>query len=215
VRALREGRGREGENLYPAFPYPAYTRLADEDLRALWAFLRAQPPVRQENRPHRLAWFARARPLLWPWRLLYFRPGPFEPDPSRPASWNRGAYLVEAAVHCGECHTPRSALGGPRASMRCAGSSRGPEGSTVPNVTPDPKTGIGRWSRSDLETYFRTGLAPDGDSAGGLMAEVIDGGLRHLRPEDLRAIAEYVLTLPPVENQVHKPKAQKKKGEFD
>jgi len=214
VRALRQGLGRRGENLYPAFPYPSYTLLADEDLRALWAFLKAQPPVRQENRPHRLAWFAGIRPLLWGWKLLYFRPGPWKPDPGRPASWNRGAYLAEAAAHCGDCHTPRSFTGGLKGSLKYAGTSQGPEGSAVPNITPDPRTGIGKWSRSDLATYLRSGLEPGGDLAGGLMAVEIDDGLKYLPPEDLAAIAEYVLSLPPIEHEVRKPK-KKQRGEFD
>ena len=79
VRSMREGLGRSGENLYPSFPYPAYTRLSDEDLGALWAYLRAQPPVRQENRPHDLHWFARVRPLVGLWKMLYFRAGPQQP----------------------------------------------------------------------------------------------------------------------------------------
>lgn len=214
LRAMRQGVGRQGENLYPAFPYPSYTRLADDDLRALWAWLRAQPPVRQENRPHRLAWFAGFRPFLWVWKALFFRPGPFRPDPARPASWNRGAYLAEAAAHCGECHTPRSITGAPKASLRYAGASRGPEGAVVPNITPDPRTGIGRWSRSDLAGYLGTGLAPDGDLAGGLMAVEIDDGLKYLSPDDRAAIAEYVLSLPPIEHAVKKPK-KKQRGEFE
>jgi mono/diheme cytochrome c family protein len=215
VRSMREGLGRSGENLYPSFPYPAYTRLSDEDLGALWAYLRAQPPVRQENRPHDLHWFARVRPLVGLWKMLYFRAGPQQPDPARSASWNRGAYLAEAAVHCGECHTPRSALGGLKASMRYAGAQNGPEGSAAPNVTPDRKTGIGRWSRGDLATYLGTGLAPDGDSAGGLMAETIDNGLKDLSKDDLAAIAEYVMSLPAVENQVRKPKKRREKSEYE
>jgi mono/diheme cytochrome c family protein len=214
VRALREGRGRGGEYLYPAFPYPAYTQLADDDLHALWTWLRAQPAVRRQDAPHRLAWFAPPRPFLFFWRLLYFRPGPRRPDPARSPIWNRGAYLAEAAAHCGECHTPRSILGGPRASLRCAGTPRGPEGSAAPNITPDPRTGIGRWSREDLATYLRTGTTPSGDSAGGLMAEEIDGGLRYLTAADLDAIAEYLLSLPPVENQVRKAR-KKRPSEFE
>jgi mono/diheme cytochrome c family protein len=214
VRSMREGLGRRGEHLYPSFPYPAYTRLGDEDLHALWAYLRAQPPVRQSNRPHDLRWLARLRPLVGLWKALYFRPGPLQPDPARSASWNRGAYLAEAAAHCGECHTPRTALGGLDASRRHGGTAKGPEGSAVPNITPDRKTGIGRWSRGDIATYLGTGLAPSGDSAGGLMAEKIDDGLRYLRADDLAAIAEYLMSVPPLENQVRKPK-RREKGEFE
>lgn len=213
-RAMREGRSPDGAHLYPAFPYDAYNRLTDEDLRALWAYLRAQAPARRANRPHDLRWFASARSFVGSWKALYFKPGVFRPDPGKPASWNRGAYLAEAAAHCGACHTPRSALGGLKLDMHFAGTPEGPEDSVVPNITPDRKTGIGKWSRDDLALYLGTGFMPNGDSAGELMAEVIDDGLKFLRKDDLAAIAEYVLSLPPVENAVRKPK-QKKRGEFE
>lgn len=214
IRAMREGRDPEGDPLYPAFPYPAYTRLTDADLHALWVYLRAQPPVRHVNRPHELKWFARLRWPLGLWKMLYFSPGAFQPDPNKTASWNRGAYLVEAAAHCGECHTPRSALGGLKTDMAYAGTRNGPEGSVIPNITPDKKTGIGRWSRADLVTYLESGLMPDGDLAGDLMAEVIDNGLKHLTKDDLAAIAEYVQSQPAIEHAVRKPKARKR-SEFD
>jgi mono/diheme cytochrome c family protein len=213
-RAMREGRSPAGDNYYPSFPYPAYTRLSDDDLRALWTFLRAQQPVRQANKPHELKFFARPRSFVSSWKALYFTPGAYRPQAGRSASWNRGAYLAEAAAHCGECHTPRGALGGIKTDLHYAGSKDGPDGSVIPNITPDRQTGIGKWSKGDLVTYLETGLMPDGDSAGDLMAEVIDNGLRYLRKDDLAAIAEYVLSLPPVEHAVRKPK-KKERGEFD
>ncbi len=204
IRAMREGVSPDGEHYYPSFPYPSYTRLRDDDLRALWAYLQAQPAVVRTNQPHALKWFARPRSFLRAWKGLYFTPGAYRPDSSRPASWNRGAYLAEAAAHCGECHTPRDNLGGYKSGMHYAGTREGPDDSVVPNITPDRKTGIGRWRPSELVTYLESGLMPDGDSAGDLMAEVIDNGLQYLRKEDLAAIAEYVLSLPPVEHAVRK-----------
>lgn len=213
-RAMREGRSPAGDHYYPSFPYPSYTKLTDDDLHALWLFLKSQAPVKQANKPHDLKFFARARTFVGSWKALYFTPGAYRPDAGKPASWNRGAYLAEAAAHCGECHTPRSALGGIRTGLHYAGSRDGPDDSVVPNITPDRKTGIGKWSRSDLVTYLETGLMPDGDSAGDLMAEVIDNGLKYLKKDDLAAIAEYALSLPPVEHGVRKPK-KKPRGEFD
>jgi mono/diheme cytochrome c family protein len=215
VRAMREGRNPAGDNLYPAFPYPSYTKLTDEDLHALWIYLKAQPAVKQANRPHKLKWFARARSFVGTWKGLYFTSGVYKPDTTKSASWNRGAYLAEAAAHCGECHTPRSALGGIETEMHYAGTRDGPDNSVVPNITPDKKTGIGKWRASELVTYLGSGLTPDGDSAGDLMAEVIDNGLQYLRKDDLAAIAEYVFSLPPVEHAVHKPKKPAKKEEFE
>lgn len=213
-RALREGRSPAGDHYYPSFPYPAYTKLTDEDLHALWVYLKAQPPVRRANKPHELKFFARARTFVGSWKALYFKPGVYQPDPAKPASWNRGAYLSEAAAHCGECHTPRSALGGIKTDLHYAGTRAGPDDSVVPNITPDKETGIGKWSKGELVAYLESGLKPDGDSAGDLMAEVIDNGLKYLRKDDLTAIAEYVLALPPVEHAVRKPK-KKVRGEFD
>jgi len=214
-RALREGRNPAGDNYYPSFPYPSYTKLTDDDLHALWTYLKIQPPVQQANRKHKLKWFARSRSFVGTWKGLYFTSGAYRPDAEKSVTWNRGAYLAEAAAHCGECHTPRSALGGIQTELHYAGTRDGPDDSVVPNITPDKKTGIGGWRASELVTYLGTGLTPDGDSAGDLMAEVIDNGLHYLRKEDLAAIAEYVLSQPPVEHSVHKPKKPAKKEEFE
>jgi len=205
IRALREGVSPSGQHLYPAFPYAAYTHLTDADLHALWIYLRAQPPVVQANKSHRLRWFVRARSFIGVWNSLYLKPGAYRDDASKSATWNRGAYLVTGAAHCGDCHTPRDSFGGPKSGMELAGTSDGPENSVIPNITPDKKTGIGRWSRGDLVTYLKTGMTPDGDLAGDLMAEVIDNSLQHLGDADLKAIAEYVQSLPPVDHSVRKP----------
>ena len=216
MRALRAGVSPTGDNYYPSFPYPSYTKLTDDDLRALWAYLKAQPPVQRANRQHDLKWFARARSFVSSWKGLYFTPGAYQPDAAKSATWNRGAYLAEAAAHCGECHTPRGALGGIQSGMHYAGTREGPDNSVIPNITPDKKTGIGRWRVRELAEYLETGMKPDGDTAGDLMAEVIDNGLRYLRKDDLAAVAEYVLSLPPVEHSVRKAgKKSIKKEEFE
>lgn len=216
IRALRQGVSPAGAHYYPAFPYTSYTRLTDADLRALKAYLFNLKPVRQANRPHELPWYLRRRPLLAIWKALFFNPGPFTPAPGQPPAWNRGAYLVNALVHCGECHTPRNFLGGFKDSQRHAGTRNGPEGSVVPNVTPHKTTGIGRWRASELVEYLETGATPEGDSAGDLMAEVIDNSLHYLRKDDLKAIAVYALSLPPIEHAVRRePKAKGKKDESE
>lgn len=215
VRAMRLGMSPDGDHYYPAFPYPSYTKLSDDDIRALWAYLKTRPPVMQANRQHDLKWFARSRSFVGSWKRLYFTPGAYQPDVSKSQTWNRGAYLAEAAAHCGECHTPRNSLGGIKTEQRYAGTRSGPDGGVVPNITPDKKTGIGKWRASELVEYLSTGLTPEGDSAGDLMAEVIDNGLKYLTTEDLAAIAEYVLSLPPVENAVRKPKKPDQKESFE
>jgi mono/diheme cytochrome c family protein len=205
VRALREGVDPSGRQLYPAFPYPSYTHLTDADLHALWTYLRAQTAVVQANRSHQLRWFVRARSFISVWKALYFKPGVYLDDRSKSAVWNRGAYLVTGAGHCGECHTPRDALGGPKSGMILAGTADGPENSAIPNITPDKQTGIGKWSRSDIMTYLKIGMTPDGDVAGDLMADVINNSLQYLTRDDLAAIAEYLKSLPPVDHRVGKP----------
>lgn len=210
VRALREGVSPAGEHYYPSFPYTAYTRLSDEDLRALWAFLRTRPAVHEANRAHVLPWYLRWRAWLAGWKRLYFSPGAVAPRADKSAEWNRGAYLVQAAAHCGECHTPRGALGGLRRGFDLAGNREGAEGGVVPNITPDKKTGIGRWRASELAEYLESGMTPDGDFAGDLMAEVIDHGLKFLTRADRQAIAVYVLDQAPVEHAVRKAKKTKK-----
>jgi mono/diheme cytochrome c family protein len=209
VRAMREGIGPQGQHYFPVFPYTSFTRMSDADLADLWAYLRAQPAVRQPNKAHDV-W----PPFGWrigvgPWKLLFFRSARFAPDPARSESWNRGAYLAGAVAHCGECHTPRNLLGGLKASLRFAGSVDGPEGELAPNITPDRETGIGKWSAKDLEYFLETGFKPDGDDAQGLMGQVIEHGYGKIGAADRQAIAEYVRSLPPIVNTVRAPAKKK------
>jgi len=208
LRALRDGKSPAGSHYYPAFPYTSYTLLYDDDMRALWAYLRSRPAVARANTPHDLAWYV-VRPALRVWKALYFTPGPFASNGGS-GRVNRGAYLATAAAHCVECHTPRGRLGGLKKDLSYAGTREGPDGDVVPNITPDKDTGIGRWREGDLAYYLETGIMPDGDSAGDLMAEVIDSGLRFLTKDDLRAIAAYIFTLAPIEHAVRKPRERSK-----
>jgi len=202
ARALRQGRAPDGSHYFPAFPYAAYTGIDDDDLQALWAYLKAQPPVAQPNRAHDLDFPFNLRSLVGLWKWLYFQPGPRRPDPDRSPQWNRGAYLVEVLLHCGECHTPRTFLGGLDHDRRLAGTRDGPDGKPVPNITPDPKTGIGDWSEADLTTQFELGMLPDGDFVGGVMAEVVEHSTRHLTATDVQAIWEYLRGLPAIHNDL-------------
>ena len=202
VRAMREGLSPEGEHYYPTFPYPSFSGLGDADLADMKAYLDSVPAVRRANRapdaPFPFTW----RPILLGWKLLNFTPKRFERDPSQSEAWHRGRYLVEAAAHCGECHTPRTLTGGLDSSMALAGSIEGPEGQLAPNITPHDATGIGSWSKADLVWYLEMGLKPDGDDTQGLMSEVIEHGYAHLPTSDLEAIAEYLLGVPAIEHRV-------------
>ncbi|MEW6330619.1 MAG: cytochrome c [Pseudomonadota bacterium] len=213
VRALREGISPRGEHYYPAFPYTSYTQLSDADLHAMWTWLRGLKPVRQVNKPHALPWYLRWRATLNVWKWMFFDPGPYQPQADKPPAWNRGAYLANAVTHCAECHTPRNLLGGLKRSRWLAGNRDGVDDAKIPNITPDRKTGIGRWSESDIAAYLETGMTPDGDFAGDAMAEVIDNSTSHLSADDRRAIAIYIKSLPAVEQAIRKEK--KKKSEQD
>ncbi len=118
---------------------------------------------------------------------------------TRDAQWSRGAYLVEHLGHCGECHTPRDFLGAKDEDRKLAGNPKGPDGKKVPNITPDPEDGIGRWRAGDLN--LKTGFRPDGDVAGGAMSGVIEDATAHLSDADRAAIAAYLSSLPPIPRQ--------------
>ncbi len=212
TRALREGVSPAGDPYYPAFPYTSFSRMTEEDIADLWAYLQTVEPADTENGAHELDFPYSWRWLTGIWRALYFSPGDFEAgDPPTAIAeedrdnWNRGAYLVRVLGHCGECHTPRGGLGAMDESLFLAGSKQGAEGAPVPNVTPDPATGIGDWSLADIEGYLKIGMDPDGDFAGGAMAEVINHTTGKLTPEDRRAIAVFLKSVPAVERKVSRP----------
>ncbi len=202
VRAMTRGVAPDGAHYFPVFPYTSFTYMTEPDLLALKAYLFSIPPVRQPNKPPALRFPFNWRTPVAFWKWLYFEPGPFRPDPSRPDAWNRGAYLATALAHCGECHTPRNLLGGPKRGMAYAGSVDGPEGELAPNITPDEETGIGSWSIPDFVWFMQTGLKPNGDDAQGLMAELIENGYQHLTESDLQAIAVYLQSLKPIRNRL-------------
>lgn len=206
LRALREGVSPEGDFYYPAFPYLSFTGMTDEDILAIKAYIFTLPPVAAPNRDHDLDFPFNIRVGLAPWRWRYFEPGPLEPDPGRDETWNRGAYLVEAVAHCGECHTPRDSLGGPKRDMAFAGTADGPEGTVVPNITPNKETGLGDWSAGDFDFFLSLGMMPDGDVVGDVMYEVVQNGTSKLTPADREAIAVYLQALPPILHAVERKK---------
>ena len=202
LRALRDGVGPNGENYFPVFPYPSFTRITDDDARAIKAYLFSLPPVRQSNRPHEVPFPFSLRWLQSGWKFLYFAHGPFQPLPGLNAEQNRGAYLVTARSHCGECHTPRNAFGAVRPDMALAGTRDGPDGELVPNITPDKQTGIGQWDKSDLADLLQTGQTPEQSNVKGAMKEAVQDGLKYLTDADRKAIAEYIFAQPPIVNNV-------------
>jgi mono/diheme cytochrome c family protein len=192
-RALREGVRPDGGHYFPAFPYPSFTQISDADARDLWAFFRSLPPDARKNRPHELRAPYGWRFMVGPWKWLHFTPGPFAADAARSAQLNRGAYLVEALGHCGECHTPRNFLGGAKRDRRLAGTASGPEGKSVPNLTPAK---LKKWDDRDLREFLQSGLTPDGDVAAEAMGEVVRNTTSQLSAEDLDAMIAYLRSLP-------------------
>jgi mono/diheme cytochrome c family protein len=202
LRALRDGVRPDGANYFPVFPYPSFTGITDSDALAIKAYLFSVPAVHQSNRPHDVGFPFSWRFLQTAWKWLFFTPGPFHPEPERSAAYNRGAYLVTALAHCGECHTPRNMLGAVRSGMRLAGTADGPDGQLVPNITPDPATGIGKWEKEDVVELLRTGTTPEQGKVKGAMRETIQDGLKYLSNADLDAIADYLFAQPPIVHEV-------------
>lgn len=192
-RALHHGRSRDGRRLVPAFPYTAFTRVTRADSDALFAYLRALPPVAQANRAHDLRFPYNTALALAAWRALFFRPGVHVDDPSRPPAWNRGAYLVEGLGHCAACHAPRNVFGASRSPM--AGGVM-PDGRWWAPPLPDshdPPQPAG--ARRHIVELLRSGRSATG-SASGPMAEVVFRSTQHWRDDDLQAVADYLLTRP-------------------
>jgi mono/diheme cytochrome c family protein len=202
VRALREGMSPQGEHYYPAFPYPSYTRMTNQDMHALYAYLMTLPTSSRENRPNNLHWPFSSRSMISYWKADRFTPGEFSADPEKSPQWNRGAYLAGALGHCSECHTPRDYLGAPRSDRYLAGTCLGPDGRRVPNITPDRETGIGDWTDEGLMTFLKTGRKPDGGYTDSLMAEVLGTSCMRLTDYDLHSLAIYLQSLPPIHNDL-------------
>ena len=196
VRALHEGVGRDGEHLYPAFPYTSYTLMTRGDALAIKAYLFSLKPINNTPPPNDIGFPFNQRYLMWFWNVL-FNPGHrFQPNPDQPAEWNRGAYLVEALGHCGDCHTPRNILFGLKSNQKFAGAII--QGWKAYNITPDPKWGLGAWSDTQLQGYLLHGHADGRSSASGPMAEVVDNSLRFLSQDDIGAMATYLKSVPSI-----------------
>ncbi len=194
-RAMHEGRSKDGRALYPAFPYPQFTRIVREDSDAIFAFLRSVPAVRRVNRPHALRFPYDRQLVLEAWRWLFFRPGAFVADPARAAEWNRGAYLVGGLAHCAACHGARNALGAARAPGRFDGEQMPQQGWYAPSLHDAREAGVADWPIEEIVDLLRAGATPRAGVAGP-MAEVVVHGTQHLDEADLRAIAVFLKALP-------------------
>ena len=196
IRAMTLGEPPSGLPYYPAFPYTSYTRMERQDLIDLKAYLDTVKPVKYQAPDNDLRFPYNLRIGIVFWRWLYFKPGPFVPDPDKSAEWNRGAYIVTGPAHCGECHSPRNFFGAVDTSHALAGTREGPDGDPVPGITQHAKRGIGGWTKDEIVDVLKSGFMPDGDVIGGSMAEMIENSSSHWTDADLEAVADYLLSLP-------------------
>ena len=195
TNALRKGIRADGKHLYPAMPYTAYAKLTDEDVQALYTyFMDRMPPVDIVPTVTRLPFPFNIRLSMAVWNLLFLDLQAFQPEATKSAAWNRGAYLVRGLGHCGTCHTPRNMLMAEELSRDLGGGEVG--GRYAPNITSDANSGIGGWSEQEIVDYMRFGRVTGKGQTAGPMAEVIDHSLRRLSEDDLRAIAVYLKTVP-------------------
>ena len=203
LRALREGVDDQGQHLYPAMPYAAYTYLTDSDGLAIRAYLRTLPAAHAEARANTFSFPFNQRGLMSVWSGLFNPNQRFEPNADRSAAWNRGAYLAEALGHCGECHTPRNL--GQALDNRHKYAGAVAAGWRAFNITSDHRTGVGGWDDVELAQYLAQGHAPGRGTAAGPMGEAVDLSLSHLTPTDIAAMVTYLRSIPPVETYDQPP----------
>lgn len=193
--AMLAGVDDEGHHLYPAFPYGSYSRMTPADVKDLYGYLKTLPKSTAVAPDHELGFPFSMRALLGGWKLLYLDAAPRVELASADDQVRRGQYLVEGPGHCGECHTPRNAIGGFQSGKWLAGGPN-PEGKgKIPNITPGGE--LGAWSAEDIASYLETGMTPDFDSVGGTMVEV-QKNMARLPAEDRQAIAAYLKAVPAV-----------------
>ena len=194
-RAMHNGRSKDGHLLYPAFPYPSFTRLTREDSDALYAYLRTVPPADQPNTAHALRFPYNTQLALAVWRALSFEPGVFEPDADKSAQWNRGAYLVEGPGHCIACHGARNSLGATQDQRGLSGGLIPGDNWYAPALNAPDQAGVADWAPEQIVALLKNGTSARG-SVMGPMADVVWGSTQHLSSVDLEAIAQYLKQLP-------------------
>lgn len=229
TRAMRQGISEDGDHLYPAFPYTAYTTITDEDVHAIFAYLKTLAPVKYTPPANQMSFPFGMRGLLAIWNKMFLKDARYEPDAKQSAEWNRGAYLVQGLGHCGACHTPRTKLGGEDEKLAFTGGvyqddivDSVHEGEiakldnvvrpwSAVNLTSSPR-GLGAWSEEEIAQYLKFGHNARA-GAFGPMLQVVDNSTKYLTDEDAKAIAIYLKSLPaneqPVENKATPEQMQK------
>ncbi|MDH3443678.1 MAG: c-type cytochrome [Deltaproteobacteria bacterium] len=205
--AMIKGIRKDGSRILPVMPYEKYSGMAQDDMRAMIAYMRTLKAVKKAT-PPLSTWVPIVRSLGTPLFLKVFGGFSASPGQAPKGGVQRGRYLVDHVALCGDCHTPRNFIGAPNGSLYMAGASKeiGPLGEAVPNITPDKETGIGDWRPQDIADLLITGLKPDGDNVQGLMDEVIQGtphGYKDMTREDALAIGEYFKTISAKKNKIN------------
>jgi mono/diheme cytochrome c family protein len=203
-RALHHGKSKDGRLLYPAFPYPNFTRITRLDADDLYAYLRSVTPVTAPNRAHELRFPYNQQVLLALWRGMYFRAAIQVPDLARDVEWNRGAYLVQGPGHCNACHTRRDGLGASLLAADLAGGMIPMQDWYAPPLNATRGAGLGDWQAHEVVQLLKTGVSMRG-SVSGPMAEVVAKSLQHLEEGDLRAMAVYLKSLSPSAEAAARP----------
>jgi mono/diheme cytochrome c family protein len=199
-RMMHTGVSKDGTLLYPAMPFASYTKVTREDSDAIYAYLMSVTPVKQQNRPHELAFPFNQRDLLIGWRTLYFKEGEYVPDTKQTPEWNRGAYLVQGLGHCSMCHTAINVLGGSSEAKAFEGGMIPNQNWYAPSLTSNREAGLGNWDLKDIADLLQVGVSHRGTTYGP-MAEVVYNSLQYLSDEDVKAMAVYLKSLPQRESE--------------
>ncbi|MEO7208623.1 MAG: cytochrome c [Steroidobacteraceae bacterium] len=193
-RAMHDGKGAQGEDLYPAFPYPWFRRVSREDDDAIFAYLTTVPAVNYTPPKNDLSFPLNFRSMIGAWNMMFLDSNSFQTDPGQSAEWNRGAYLVTGLGHCGGCHTPKNFLGADKSKQELHGGNL--DNWVAPDLTSNSHIGLGDWSVDDIAEFLATGRNAHA-AAGGAMADVITHSTSHVSDADRRAIAVYLKSQPP------------------
>jgi mono/diheme cytochrome c family protein len=196
LNAVQRGIRPDGTRLYPAMPYPSYTRMTDADALAIKAYLFSLSPVHSQNQPSTLGFPYNQRWLMSFWSALFNDNARFQPNTAQSAEWNRGAYVAEALAHCGECHTPRNVAFALDNRNKFAGAVTA--GWYAFNITSDKGSGVGAWSDEELQNYLSAGHASGRGTAAGPMGEAVDQSFNGIASSDIRALATYLRSVPPI-----------------
>ena len=188
--ALMRGVSTQGQHYYPALPYASYIHMQPQDVADLHAYMQTLPASAEPSRPHEVSFPFSWRRVLGGWKFLFLRDDWVLADAPTP-ELERGRYIVEAEAHCGECHTPRNALGGMETGRWLAGVA-GPGGA------PDIRPGTLDWSEDEIVEYLTSGFTPDYDSVGGHMSHVVEN-MAALPDSDRQAVAAYLKAVPAAE----------------